>query len=232
MAPLSAAARRMLATIEGMTDAADVRMGQALVLRTEIVDLGDVARAAAAVARVAGPTGMAVINVDAGDGVRVTGDRARLERVTRHLIDNAVTYSPAGEPVAVAVARAGPDAVLVVRDRGVGIPADELPRLFTPYDRASTAIGRPGTGLGLPGARAIVEGLGGTIVIESAAGQGTTVRVTLPAREDTSADTTGGAAGVERPDALSPPPRRRASDRRRGGAGSGARRAERRGQWH
>ena len=220
MAPLSAAARRMLATIEGMTDAADVRIGQALVLRTEVVDLGDVAQAAAAVARVAGPTGMAVINVDAGDGVRVTGDRARLERVTRQLIDNAVTYSPVGEPVAMAVARAGPDAVLGVRDRGVGIPADELPQLFTPFYRASTASGHPGTGLGLAEARAIVEGHGGTIAVESAAGQGTTVRVTLSAREDTSADTTGGAAGVERPDALSPPPRRRASDRRWDGPGA------------
>ncbi len=220
MAPLGAAARRMLTTIEGMTDAADVRMGQALALRTEVVDLGDVARAAAAVARVAGPTGMAVIDVDAGDGVRVMGDRARLERVTRHLIDNAVTYSPAGGPVAVVVARAGPDAVLVVRDRGVDIPAAELPRLFTPFYRASTAIGHPGTGLGLAGVRAIVEGHGGTIAVASASGQGTTVRVALPAREDTSADTTGGATVGERPDAVSPPPRQRASDRR--GAGPGA----------
>ena len=65
-----------------------------------------------------------------------------------------------------------------------------------------------------------MEGHGGTIAVASVAGQGTTVRVTLPAREDTSADTTGGAAGVERPDALSPPPRRRASDRRWDGPGA------------
>ncbi len=126
MAPLSAAARRMLATIEGLTDAADVRIGQALVLRTGVVDLGDVARAAAAVARVAGPTGMAVINVDAGDGVRVTGDRARLERVTRHLIDNAVTYSPVGEPVAVAVARGAGRGARGARSRG-GHPGGRAP---------------------------------------------------------------------------------------------------------
>ncbi len=165
-----------------------------------------------------------VVAVGGGRGVRVTGDRARLERVTRQLIDNAVTYSPAGGPVAVVVARAGSDAVLVVRDQGVGIPADRLPRLFTPDDRATTARGRPGTGLGLAGARAIVEGHGGTIAVASVAGQGTTVRVTLPAREDTGAntgaDTTGGVTAVERPDALSPPPRRRASDRRRGGPGA------------
>ncbi len=166
----------------------------------------------------AGPAGAAPVAVDAARDVRVTGDRARLERVTRQLIDNAVTYSPAGGPVAVAVARAGSDAVLVVRDQGVGIPADRLPRLFTPDDRATTARGRPGTGLGLAGAKAIVEGHGGTIAVESVAGQGTTVRVTLPAREDTSVDATGGADGVERPEAVSPPPQRRASDRRAAGA--------------
>jgi len=122
----------------------------------------------------------------------------------------------------VAVARAGPDAVLVVRDRGVGIPAAALARLFTPDDRATTARGRPGTGLGLAGAKAIVEGHGGTIAVASVAGQGTTVRVTLPAREDTGADVTDGADGVEHPDAVSPPPRRRASDRCAAEVGPGA----------
>jgi len=222
MAPLGAAARRMLTTIEGMTDAADVRMGQALALRAEVVDLGAVARAVVAAARVAGPAGAAPIAVDAALDVRVTGDRARLERVTRQLIDNAVTYSPAGGPVAVAVARAGSDAVLVVRDRGVGIPAAALARLFTPDDRATTARGRLGTGLGLAGAKAIVEGHGGTIAVASVAGQGTTVRVTLPGREDTGADATDGADGVEHPDAVSPPPRRRASDRCAAEVGPGA----------
>jgi len=210
-----------------------VRMGQALALRAEVVDLGAVARAVVAAARVAGPAGAAPIAVDAALDVRVTGDRARLERVTRQLIDNAVTSSPAGGPVAVEVARAGPDAVLVVRDQGVGIPADRLPRLFTPDDRATTARGRPGTGLGLAGAKAIVEGHGGTIAVESAAGQGTTVRVTLPARRHRRGyhgrSGRGGASGRGFSAATAASER---SVRRRGGAGGSARRAERRGQWH
>ena len=71
-------------------------------------------------------------------------------------------------------------AVISVRDRGVGIPHDELPHLFTPFYRASTARGIPGSGLGLAGSRTIVQQHGGHITVESAAGQGTTVVVRLP----------------------------------------------------
>jgi len=62
----------------------------------------------------------------------------------------------------------------------VGIPSDELPRIFTHFYRASTASGIPGMGLGLAGARSIVEQHGGRISIESSPGEGTTVSVYLP----------------------------------------------------
>ena len=74
----------------------------------------------------------------------------------------------------------GDGSVGVVRDAGVGIPAGEIERVFTPFYRASTARGVAGTGLGLAGARAIVAQLGGTIALESALGVGTTVTITLP----------------------------------------------------
>jgi signal transduction histidine kinase len=69
---------------------------------------------------------------------------------------------------------------IVVRDSGVGIPADELPRIFTRFYRASTAKGINGTGLGLAGAKMMVEQHGGHITLTSTVGQGTTVRVFLP----------------------------------------------------
>jgi signal transduction histidine kinase len=72
---------------------------------------------------------------------------------------------------------------LCIADTGMGIPADELPRLFQRFFRTerATAAAIPGTGLGLAIARAIVEGHGGRISVESAEGVGTTFRVRLPA---------------------------------------------------
>ncbi len=112
--------------------------------------------------------------------VTIQGDRARLERVLHNILGNAVKYSPRGAPVEVEVVAHEGWAIITVRDHGVGIPADELPRLFTQFYRASTARGIPGKGIGLAGARAIVEQHGGRIEIESAVGQGTTVTVYLP----------------------------------------------------
>jgi signal transduction histidine kinase len=63
----------------------------------------------------------------------------------------------------------------------VGIPEDELPKLFDPFFRASTSDSFTGTGLGLSIVREVVEGHGGTIGVESAVGSGSTFRVVLPA---------------------------------------------------
>jgi len=112
--------------------------------------------------------------------VLVEGDRVRLSRVLQNVIGNAVKYSPAATVVSVEV-RDGTDAVrIVVRDRGVGIPADELPHVFTRFYRASTARGIDGTGIGLAGAKAIIEQHGGHISLESVVGEGATVTMTLP----------------------------------------------------
>ena len=79
------------------------------------------------------------------------------------------------------VAREGEWAVLAVRDRGIGIPAADLPRIFERYHRAANAAGQfAGTGIGLAGARQIVEQHGGAIAVESAEGAGSTFTVRLP----------------------------------------------------
>ena len=70
--------------------------------------------------------------------------------------------------------------LIEIRDRGVGIEPDDLPRVFDPYFTTR----RTGSGLGLPIARNIIEGLGGTIVVKSRVGEGTEMRVELP-REGT-----------------------------------------------
>ncbi len=108
---------------------------------------------------------------------------------TARLLSNAVKYSPHGGTILVSIGRktegSGRQAILVVRDTGLGIPSAALPRLFDPFHRAANVVGRiPGTGLGLATARHIVEQHGGTIEVASEEGVGTTFTVTLPLGSD------------------------------------------------
>jgi len=117
------------------------------------------------------------------DGLpEVDGDAGLLRRLLGNLLDNAAKYSDAGSPVVLAARPAEGGVVLEVRDRGIGIAAEDLPRLFTPFFRTdrSRARGTGGVGLGLTLAKRIAEAHGGTIAAESTPGAGTTFRVALP----------------------------------------------------
>jgi signal transduction histidine kinase len=113
----------------------------------------------------------------------VDADRGQLQRAFVHLIENAIKFTP--ERGIVRITAEDPfDGRIVVRitDTGMGIPRDDLPRLFTRFFRAGNAhtAAVPGAGLGLSIAKGIVEAHGGEIAITSALGQGTAVTVTLP----------------------------------------------------
>jgi len=161
LASLAASTRRLLATVDELNDMARLELGEALDLDVDDVDLGALTRAVAdEVAQGSGAQsrGAASIAVAAPAApLRVAGDRGRLARVLQNIIGNAVKYSRGGAPVAVEVRREGAATLVVVRDRGVGIPADELPCVFERFYRASTARGIKGSGIGLSGAKAIVE---------------------------------------------------------------------------
>ena len=175
------AAVRMDDMVEEIMDVVRLDMGQPLALRVGPVDVGALVQGVVRTL-VTGSTREASLAIDAPPDLVVEGDRARLERVVQNLIGNALKYSPVESPIEVQV-RAGEQEVTIhVRDHGVGIPADELSRLFTPYYRASTSRGIPGTGLGLAGAKSIVEQHGGQIGIDSRMGEGTTATVVLPRR--------------------------------------------------
>jgi len=206
---LQQASRRMAATVEEITDAAQLQMGQHLSLTVQALDIGEVVHSVARMVSEAGfHGGVASVVVDAAPGVIVEGDRMRLERVAQNIIGNAAKYSPMGAPVYVSVYRHDRWAIVTVRDQGIGIPAAELPHIFTRFYRASTARDIHGTGIGLAGAKAIVEQHRGRITVESAVGQGTTVVVSLPlvdATQEARQDGEPRGAGVEEP---SPSPSR------------------------
>lgn len=108
-------------------------------------------------------------------------DLRRLRQVLANLIENAVKYSPGGGEIVVGVGREEDEASIVVRDQGVGIPAEALPRLFDRFYRVGATVGQAqGLGLGLYITHQLVRAHGGRITVESEVGHGSTFTVRLP----------------------------------------------------
>jgi len=105
-----------------------------------------------------------------------------LEQAVGNLLDNALKYSPDDEPVVLACAERGGRVVITVADRGPGIAAEHLPRLFERFYRVDKARSRQmgGTGLGLAIVKHIAQAHGGRVTVDSAPGEGTTFTMDLP----------------------------------------------------
>jgi two-component system, sensor histidine kinase and response regulator len=109
-------------------------------------------------------------------------DPKRMSRVLDNLVSNAIKYTPEGGTVRVVGLLEPNVAAIEVRDNGLGIPEEMLPKLFEPFQRVDTEehMAQEGTGLGLSIVKAIVEQHGGTIQVWSELGRGSTFRVELP----------------------------------------------------
>lgn len=112
------------------------------------------------------------------------GDADLLRQVFDNLLSNAVKFSGPGVPVSVLAARDGDDLLVRIVDKGHGIDAEDLPLLFTPYQRGRNSQGVPGAGLGLYLVRRFIEMHAGTIAIDSTPAHGTTVTVRVPVRRE------------------------------------------------
>ncbi len=121
------------------------------------------------------------IDVNApADLPRVVGDERRVEQVLVNIIHNAIKFTPSGGRVSISARVQGDRMLVSVVDTGVGIPADDLPRIFERFYKADKSRSGGGTGLGLAIARHIVEAHGGRIWAESMEGKGATFHFTLP----------------------------------------------------
>jgi signal transduction histidine kinase len=120
--------------------------------------------------------------VDRFDRADVDMDERLLRHILNNLLSNAVKYSPPGSEVTFSLARRDEQAVIEIQDQGIGIPAQDQPRLFESFHRASNVENRPGTGLGLAIVKKSVELHGGEISLVSAHGAGTRFTVVLPLR--------------------------------------------------
>jgi PAS domain S-box-containing protein len=153
-----------------------------LTLQSEDVNLGQVVADSVEAGRPSADQRAITLTIDT-DGVPfVRGDRARLAQVTDNLLSNAIKFTPDGGHVEVHGHGDGSNAVIEIRDSGVGISADEIPHLFTRFYRATSATEHAisGTGLGLAIVKEITDAHHGAIQVDSSPGVGTTMRVLLP----------------------------------------------------
>ena len=119
------------------------------------------------------------------DSYAVQADAQQIQRVLVNLIENALKYSPAGEPVHVQVTSTSSEALIRVVDHGPGLAPADRERIFEPFRRAADG-GARGAGLGLAIARGFAESNGGRVWAESREGQGSTFVLALPVAADES----------------------------------------------
>ncbi len=163
-------------------------------LNLEQVDLGQLVAEAVADADLRAPGARLVSSTGApgasgvagdgfGSGPVISADRMRIRKVLGNILDNAVKFSHGrAQPVEVRIEARASEIIVRVKDKGVGIPEHELPRLFEPFYRVDRSRSREtgGYGLGLSLCRRIMEAHGGSIAIASREGDGTEVSLTFP----------------------------------------------------
>jgi signal transduction histidine kinase len=161
--------RRLVLSMSGFLDelveTMRLEIGGQVELHPAHVDLSDLA--ADVVAIVQPTTTNHQLRLSARRPVIGLWDGNRLERVILNVVSNAIKYSPGGGDIEIDVEQAGSEAVVAVTDHGIGISREDLERVFEPFRRGSNVGDISGTGLGLAGARRIVEMHQGSMAVES-----------------------------------------------------------------
>lgn len=174
---------RLLRLINELLDIDRIESGM-VELKKEPVDLAKVVKRSAAFHQVSVDKKGLRLKTQIQSVPTIVGDEEALGQVVSNLIDNAIKYTPQGT-VEVTLGTQDGSVVLSVKDSGIGISPQDLPRLFTKFFRSSSAETRsvPGTGLGLSIVKAIIERHSGQIRVQSEPGRGTEFLVTLPPKE-------------------------------------------------
>jgi signal transduction histidine kinase len=177
-------AHRLLALVGDLLFLAQVEAGK-LSLEYGAVDLGALAAECVETGRPLAEEKEVTLTLATGPLPLLAGDRARLAQLLDNLVSNGIKFTQPGGRVDVRIRGERGQAVIEVRDTGIGIPADEQEHLFERFYRTSKATEQaiPGTGLGLAISKAIVQAHGGLIVVASEDGAGSTFRVSLPIRQ-------------------------------------------------
>jgi signal transduction histidine kinase len=187
-------AERLSHVVEDILDLSTLKPG-ARKIKTEAVDLGARVRAQLSRLRAAARRRGVSIRASIPPRTMVLFRGADLARVLRHLISNAIKYNRPRGIVEISARRSGRRTLVMIRDTGIGVPAEDLPRIFDRFHRGRNARAQTerAAGLGLTLVRSLLLAGGGRIWAESAEGEGTTMYFTLP--YPASKRARGGAAG-------------------------------------
>jgi signal transduction histidine kinase len=172
-------ALRLGTLIGQLLDASRLGAGQQLELSREPLDLAALARSVVERFEVELQRAGVTVRLLAGDPVLGAWDRSRMDQLITNLLSNAIKYGKGG-PLEISVESEGQAAVLRVRDHGIGIAVDDVPRIFRPFQRLHEGQRYGGLGLGLFIVREIARAHGGDIRVDSEVGQGSCFTVELP----------------------------------------------------
>jgi len=174
----------LLAIINDILDIAKLNAGKTE-LHLEPVDINrTVVEVIAIMSRKADVAGIAIVTDLALQTPVVEADPVRIRQVLLNVLANAVKFTPAGGRIDVSTATISTDVQIAVKDNGVGMAPEDIPRALEPFTQVGRerALTQEGTGLGLPISKTLVEMHGGRLEISSAPKQGTTVTISLPTR--------------------------------------------------
>ncbi|MFI7598081.1 ATP-binding protein [Actinoplanes sp. NPDC049681] len=168
--------------IDDLSDLAAADAGS-LRVHPEQVYVHDILAQVAEAHRSAAETAGVQLNFEVAGDPQVQADPVRLRQLVGNLVSNGIRYTPAGGRVTVSAAVEGAGLVIAVRDTGIGIPPEELPKVFDRFWRSDSSRTRAtgGSGLGLSIVRKLVEAHGGEITVASRPRAGTVFTITLPA---------------------------------------------------
>jgi PAS domain S-box-containing protein len=172
----------LLDLISDMLDMAKIEAGK-LELNFERVDIGGTVEDCARMLRDrAENSGLELTVSLPEEPVFLIADKRAVKQVLLNLLTNAIKFTPAGGHVGVSVRTRDGQTVVTVRDTGIGIPAEDLPRLGNPFEQVNSdpMLAKGGSGLGLALVRALMEKHGGSLHIDSEEGVGTTVCASFP----------------------------------------------------
>ncbi len=203
--------RHLSRLLDDLLDVARVTAGK-IDLQRQPVDLAEIVERSRRGLEAGGRVGQHLLDVETTPAW-VEGDATRLEQVVTNLLSNAIKYTPEGRSIHLRLLAENGEAVLAIRDEGIGIPPDVLPRVFDLFFQGERSLDRSegGMGLGLTLVRQLVEMHGGRVAARSGGpGLGTEVTVRLPLTElPTTAATAATAAPISRPSAEEATPARR-----------------------
>ena len=178
MPPAQSQVKRLQALVDSLLDLSRIEVSSGERVRFSLSDLiAELARDYAAQAAEARLEFSLPIPPDA---IEIVGEASQIRRALENLLDNALKFTPPGGAITLTTLAEEEGAAVSVADTGIGIPPEDLPRLFRRFHRGRNAANYPGSGLGLAIVKAIVDRHGGRVEVTSDSG-GTCVTVSVPA---------------------------------------------------